>query len=110
MPRLLAPVVRDAVLRVVEGPNALAAVAAAQQTAARSTAGGVGLGAANVADAGGNQFQGLELVFVLTALVLDGGGQARGQVRDADGAVGRIHVLAAGARGAHRVDAEFRQG
>ena len=46
------------------------------------------------------------LVRRLAALVLDGDDDAARHVRDPDGGVGLVHVLAAGARRAVRVDAD----
>ena len=52
-----------------------------------------------VVDAGRQHAQGLGLVLVLAALVLDGHHHARREVRDAHRRLGRVHVLPARARG-----------
>jgi hypothetical protein len=49
----------------------------------------------------------LRLVLVLRAVVLALDDDAGGQVRDAHGGVGLVHVLAAGAGGAEGVDAQL---
>src|SRR5579864_5375292 len=57
-------------------------------------------------EAGTEDLQRGLLVRRLAALVLDGDHDVRRQVRDANGAVGLVHVLPAGARRAERVDAD----
>ncbi len=99
-------VVRDPPLGKVVGADTLGAIAAAHlETAALGLfilAGLLDLGQ----EAGLEQGQGLGPVLVLGALLLAFHHDAAGQVGDADGRVGLVDVLTAGAGGAECVDAE----
>ena len=62
----------------------------------------------HVVEAGAQQAHGTGAVLVLRALVLHEDHHAARQMRDADGGLGLVDVLAARALGAHRVDLEVR--
>src|SRR5690606_13105692 len=96
----------DPALREVVGADALAAVAAADlQLAAGRGGGGAPLGL-GLGQRGAQALHGLVAVGVLAAFGLGLDHDAGGQVGDADGRVGLVDVLAAGARGAEGVDAQ----
>ena len=99
-------VVRHAALREIVGADALAAVARADQTLAGGGFLGLGLAQLHVLDAGGQHLHGLGLVLVLRAVVLALDHDAGRQVGDADGGIGLVDVLAAGAAGPVGVDAQ----
>jgi hypothetical protein len=101
-------VIRDPPLGKVVGADTIRAIAGADQVApqGRLLARLLLLGAA--VELGLQQGQGAGAVLVLRALVLALDDDTRGQVRDAHGGVGLVDVLATGAGGAERIDAQVR--
>ena len=95
--------VGHAPLREVVGAYALVAHTGADLALALGRALGHLPRPLRLVEAGGEYLHGSVLVLVLAALVLALDDRARGQVRDADGALGLVHVLAARAGGAEGV-------
>src|SRR5207248_10255136 len=103
---VLGPVVLDELVRVED--VAADRVSAETHRHAAALAGQLGL-ALLLGLLGESRAEDLErglLVRRLAALVLDGDDDAARHISDPDGRVGLVHVLAAGARGAVRVDAD----
>ena len=91
-------VVRDAALREVVGPDLGRAVARADELLARLGALVVDAVALELVEAAAEHAERLVLVLELALLVLDRDDEARRDVREADGRVGRVDGLAARAR------------
>src|ERR1043165_606742 len=100
-------VVRHAVLREVVRADLFRAVAAADHTFARRRELGLALLALDVVEARLQHLQRLRAVLDLRLLVLAGDDDAGREVGHAHGGVGRVDRLAAGTRGAERVDAQI---
>src|SRR3954469_1047558 len=99
-------VVRDAVLREVVRTDLLGAVDGADLAAPGVRGLLLRLLLRRREQPGAQDTQGLLLVLQLALLVLAGGDDSGGNVRDAHGGVGRVDGLPAGSRGAVDVDAE----
>ena len=93
-------------LRKVIGPDAIAAVTAADQAFAGGRFLGRAFGALSLGDARGQHLQSPGFVAMLTAVVLTLGDDAGGQVGDAHRRVGGVDALPAGAAAAVHVDVE----
>ena len=92
------------------GSDPLGPFSPADLTSAQGRLGGVLLRPLPGVEAGAQDFHSSVLVFILAALVLTLCHQTRRQVRNADGALGFIHMLASGAAGAVGVYAQVLRG
>ncbi len=101
--------VGHAALREVIGAIAVAAVAAAQQVAARGGFRLLTFGHFGGADARAQHRQRLGFVFMLRTLVLALHHDAGGQVGNADSRVGGVNVLTACPGGTEGIDAQIRR-
>src|SRR2546423_6422406 len=104
--RVVNPVIGDAILREVVGPDLGRAITGAHLRSPLAGTGGLLLGDHLVEQAGAQHFERLDLVLQLALLVLALHHEIRGQVGDAYGAVGRVDALTARSLGAEHVDPE----
>src|SRR5438874_6952632 len=104
--RVVNAVIGDAILWEVVGPDLGRAITGAHLRPSLASTGGLLLGDHLVEQARAQHFERLDLVLQLALLVLALHHEIRGQVGDADGAVGRVDALTARSLGAEHVDPE----
>src|SRR5262245_13507859 len=104
--RELDPMVGHAVLREVVGPDLLRPLARPDLRPARRRKLGLLFLPFELVEPRAEDTHRLDSILELRLLVLHGDHEARREVRDANGGVGRVHALAAGAGRAHHVDAQ----
>lgn len=104
---VIAAVVGDSVLLEVVGPDLVASVDGGDLARSGAALALLLLAELLLGEPGPQDGEGLLLVLVLGALVLDADNDACREVDNAHGGLGGVDVLAAGAAGTHHVDAEL---